>query len=259
MCTLTLVPRRNRDSRVEGFRLVFNRDEQLTRAPGTLPSIETHGEHQAILPRDPDSGGTWIAATDAGLAFALLNVNPPEKSKGPLGGASRGVVIPALLKSDSMESVADVLPAIVQEVLRPFRLVVTDGRTWLEALGTLGSVRCTAHLLVDAVMRTSSGLGDHVVEPVRRRQFESMFAGKDGDIESTQDAFHAFRFPGQDELSVDMLRADARTVSITVIDATERRIEVIHRSSAPRDDAGSTRFSLERRNRPGHGSGLTVQ
>src|SRR5436305_3313340 len=46
----------------------------------------------------PASGGTWLAANDAGLALAVLNVNPPERDREALRPTrSRGEVIPALL------------------------------------------------------------------------------------------------------------------------------------------------------------------
>lgn len=248
MCTLTVVPRPDENSKVLGYRLVFNRDEQLTRSTGTDPTIEEHGGIRAILPRDPDSGGTWIAVTEFGLAFAVLNVNPSEEGSGDSSkGKSRGLLIPPLLECVSVDSVARALPAVASEVIKPFRLVVTDGLELLDALGQNGCVKSEIINLDKSIMKTSSGLGDDVVEPPRRKQFEFMFGDADANLEEAQEAFHSFRFPDQDEISVDMKRLDACTVSSTVIDVTEHRIQMIHRKSAPRKNAPLVTLSLDRR------------
>ena len=251
MCTLTIVPGCEKTGADYSFRLAFNRDEEHSRPPAQMPTVEVHGNRQAILPRDPEGGGTWIAVTDVGLAFALLNVNPPGKSASLLGGLSRGVVIPALLSADSIETVADMLPATTHEVLRPFRLVVTDGRTWLEALGRMGAVACSAHVLSDPIMRSSSGLGDDIVEAPRRLLFESMFNGSGLSLASVQDQFHASRISSHDEQSVDMSRDDARTVSTTVITATATEIAMVYAPGAPRENIPGARHALVRSHLPG--------
>ncbi len=92
MCTLTIVPECLETSSDCVYRLSFNRDEQHTRPIAQPPKVEVHGNQKVILPREPDGGGTWIAVSDAGLAFALLNVNPPNRSGTVSGGLSRGVI-----------------------------------------------------------------------------------------------------------------------------------------------------------------------
>jgi hypothetical protein len=80
VCTLSVVPIGDR------VRLAFNRDEKRTRAPGLPPRAARIGHRTAILPTDPASGGTWLAVNDAGLALAVLNVNPAT------GGQVSGVI-----------------------------------------------------------------------------------------------------------------------------------------------------------------------
>src|SRR5262249_44773985 len=80
MCTLTVLP-------LEGdrTRLAFNRDELRTRPEALPPQWTHHGSRSAVHPIDPVSNGTWIAANDAGLALALLNVTtsaPPDTGWG---------------------------------------------------------------------------------------------------------------------------------------------------------------------------------
>ena len=100
-------------------------------------------------------------------------------------------------------------------------------------------------------MRSSSGLGDHIVEGPRRTVFESMFHESDRSLASVQDEFHASRIPNHDEQSVDMLRDDARTVSTAVITATQTEIEMIYTPGAPRENAAEMRFAFARTFVPG--------
>ena len=67
-------------------------------------------------------------------------------------------------------------------------------------------------------MFASSGLGDHLVEGVRRELFDELFAAAPEAWASAQDAFHRHRWPGREYLSVNMSRAEARTVSHSTID-----------------------------------------
>jgi hypothetical protein len=84
------------------MRMVCNRDESRSRPAALPPQVREFGKQRAILPIDPVSGGTWIAASSAGLAMTLLNSYPAPA--GPLApGAteelleSRGTIIPYLL------------------------------------------------------------------------------------------------------------------------------------------------------------------
>lgn len=214
MCTLTVVP-------LPGGRLRvgFNRDERRTRTLGLPPEIHTTGERSAVYPTDPVSGGTWLAVTDAGLVFAMLNANPATP---PMfsGRRSRGEIIPALLDADTpADALAEFDRRFDIAEFAPFRLVLVGH-------GILADVRWDGRepmvvnrLLAGApLLFTSSGLGDHLVEGVRRGLFEAMFAAPIPDWPSVQDAFHRHHWPGREHLSIDMCRPDARTVSRAAID-----------------------------------------
>lgn len=246
MCTLTILPRSSGESTQRGFRLAFSRDEQRTRASGTEPVLERMGAVQAILPRDPVGGGTWIATTDRGLAFALLNVNPPDFESSGDPGLSRGTLIPELLCGDSLDAVRCGIEPLAEQVQRPFRLVVTDGTSLLEALGGNGRVHCTVHQLDRPFMRSSSGLGDHVVEPIRRAAFDRYLLEADSVGPFEQDAFHQLRFEGRDDCSIDMSRADARTVSWTVVEVDSRRVCMMHHQAPPRERHAPITVAIER-------------
>ena len=90
MCTLTLVPRS------DGYVLAMNRDEKITRDPGSIPEGHEFGGTRVLCPGD-GAGGTWIATNEHGIAMALLNWNVPLASPDVARQwLSRGQLIPAL-------------------------------------------------------------------------------------------------------------------------------------------------------------------
>ena len=91
---------------------------------------------------------------------------------------------------------------------------------------------------------TSSGLGDHLVEGVRRELFDAFFQGPAGEWEAAQDAFHRHRWPGRGHLSVNMKRPDARTVSHAVIDVDGVRVRFRYHPAAPDEPAATTVLEL---------------
>jgi hypothetical protein len=219
MCTVTVIPIPT------GFRVACNRDESPARAAALPPLLNWADGVRAMMPIDPVGGGTWIAASDRGLVFALLNYNPaaPDVDDGRHGRvppASRGAIIPMLADCrDFLEAesrVADLRPAR----FNPFRLLivgaaghaefVSDGR---RIVRRDAGVRSPLPLLL-----TSSGLGDAIAEPPRRALFESLLAT--GSSPDRQDEFHRHSWPERRHLSVCMSRDGARTVSYTTVEIT---------------------------------------
>ena len=84
---------------------------------------------------------------------------------------------------------------------------------------------------------TSSSLGDRLVEEPRRALFKQLVANDHGDALRAQFRFHRHRWTASPELSVHMERADAVTVSRTVIDvradATDLSYEPLCVETAP--------------------------
>jgi len=188
--------------------IAANRDEQRSRAVALPPEIVQLAGRRVVMPRDPQGGGTWIAANDAGLAMVLLNVNPAIKA--PAGSVSRGQIIPRLCGSDTLDRALARFNELPHDAFSPFRLIVTDGLQLAELTWSVGVLSSRVEE-VGCVRRmwTSSGLGDHRVDGPRRELFRQ--------IGETQDAFHRHRWPDRPHLSVCMRRADAMTVSCTFV------------------------------------------
>ena len=248
MCTLTIVKVAGSEP---GFRVAFNRDELRDRAPGTAPRIarppvQTAPSIAFLRPLDPVGGGTWIAANDQGLVFALLNRTPDGVVQHRETSTSRGLVIPRLATAGDLGEVHARLGAAVRGVTSGFRLVVTDGRQLLEVLGGLEHTHTLAidqRPLHDAFLRASSGLGDEAVTAPRRRAFTAVFGSaaerpmRDfAEARDLQGAFHRSRDPVHPETAVDMARDEARTVSATWIEVTRGQIHWTHLDGGPSAD-----------------------
>jgi hypothetical protein len=230
MCTLTIVPLSG--GRV---RLAFNRDEQRTRAPGRPPTRRRFGTRETILPIDPISGGTWLAVNDAGLALAVLNSHPPAAKRERTPRRSRGELIPVLLECNTpAAALGELERAASYPEFAPFRLVLVGCGVGADVLWD-GRQPMVMNRLIGGtpLLFTSSGLGDHLVEGVRRELFDFLFAGPAKEWEATQDAFHRHRWPDRPHLSVNMDRPDARTVSHAVIELGPTAATFAYHPDAP--------------------------
>ena len=240
MCTLTVVPLPGGRVRVG-----FNRDERRDRPAGLPPRRWRVGSRTAVLPVDPQSGGTWLAATDAGLVLALLNVTPDRPA--PRAAArSRGEVIPALLGCDSPADAVDAVGRVLDyRDFAPFRLVLVGSGVAADVRWD-GSGAMVVNRLVGGspLLYTSSGLGDRLVEGVRRELFADAFAGPPAGWAAAQDRFHRQPLVGREHLGVNMARADARTVSYAVVAVGDDGAEFAYHPDAPDRAADPVTLSL---------------
>lgn len=214
MCTVSIIAL---NAASGAYRIVTNRDEQQSRAPGEPPEWRGVGGVRAIAPRDPVGGGTWVATTESGLTLCLLNGNLEPPPLPPTRARTRGEIIGMLLGHGSIDPIIDATARIDLSPYPPFRLVCVepvgggprvadmfwDGRMMVWTM---------AHALPACFV--SSGLGDSRVAP--RLPLFAEVVGRAARPE-TQDAFHCHVWPERPEISVCMARDDARTVSITAI------------------------------------------
>jgi len=233
MCTVTAVPKSQLSS--PGWatdplllRVACNRDERRPRPEGLPPVVHTIEGRRVLMPLDPESGGTWMAVNESGLAFVLLNITPVRP--GGADGLSRGGLIPFLAPATSMsEALSRVLNAETWRY-RPFRLLMLDGSQLLECWLEGGRLRHRRAYLRGAVMRTSSRLGDAVVEAPRRTLFRRFFRGV-AHAATAQDEFHDHQWNGREDVSVRMQRADALTVSQTTLEVSRSFATMTYRAT----------------------------
>jgi hypothetical protein len=216
MCTVTVV--RSGDL----LRVACNRDELRARPEAYAPFITIAGDLKALMPQDPQGRGTWIGANASGVVFALLNKQGAARE--PI---SRGVVIPALLGSESPEDALTALRAMPLEGFAPFRLLVVAPRTLIECAVEEGHLHVASHRLLQPLLFTSSSLGDALADGPRRLLFEQMFRTT-WDLPAQQDAYHRHRWRDRPAVSVHMSRHDACTASTTTVEVTPTQVRMTY-------------------------------
>ena len=219
MCTVTIVPHDR------GVRVTSNRDELRLRPAALSPRIYDLDGRLAAFPLDPQGGGTWVGVNDAGLIVALLNRNDtPRTTDTPRSRRprSRGLIARDLLRHGSVSDALATAARLDPTAFEPFRIVTV--RSGLAGTATSDSERitCKQHALEGPLMFTSSSLGDDLVERPRRRLFERLVAGRARDWLDGQIRFHRHQWSRHPEISVRMARADAMTVSQTVVEVARR-------------------------------------
>lgn len=218
MCTVSIVPLNG------GGRIVCNRDERRTRPAACSPRAWPTEVSWATYPCEPASGGTWIGVNDDGLVGALLNrTRTPGAERRPL--RSRGLIVPALLACPSIDRALRVAQDIDSREFEPFRLVLAQ-RSMVAVLTTDPAPSSVEIFpLAGPVMFTSSSLGDALVEAPRRALFERLVIGATDRL-CGQFRFHRHQWTERPDISVQMERDDAATLSRTTIDATSRAIDL---------------------------------
>ncbi|HET9369197.1 MAG TPA: NRDE family protein [Vicinamibacterales bacterium] len=236
MCTISVIrPAWSADDSAPRLRVVCNRDERRSRAEGTDPVVTSDRATRALMPIDPVGGGTWIAATDAGLVFALLN-GDERLGRGetagdcgcsPNGVRSRGLIIPSLLRCRSTEAVRDLLMNGDWKDYRPWRLMVYSSTQVLDAEPAWRGVRYLVSPLPSRHVTSSSSLD--AIRAIRLRT--ELFARLvDRPEPRLQDAFHRHRWPVSPGVSVLMDRPDSRTVSRTVVEVFDDHLRMSYES-----------------------------
>ncbi len=254
MCTVTVIPLAvEGDKRPGGrgaFRLVTNRDESRRRAPALPPQhVRLAGGIEAVWPVDPTGGGTWIAGSTRGLVLAATNINPRPAvaGNGRAGRSSRGLLIPDLIDAARAPEAIARLHTMDLSVFPPFRLIAVDGVAIVAAVWADEVLRIAERAL-GPVCYVSSGLGDDVVAD-RLPLFDAMLTDQ-GPTPAMQDAFHRHRWPDRPEASVLMSRAEARTVSTTIVEVREAAVGAMVLMDY-RDDAGVYRVRAPQGTRAG--------
>ncbi len=219
MCTLSLATSADGST----LRLLMNRDERRLRPVAWPPRPESSDRVSAVWPVDPVSGGTWIGATDAGLALALLNVDAHRRADDRL---SRGLIVPALADAQSLDEVETLLGRLDPSAFAAFRLVAT---TRHQVLVYSSADRTIVRARVGrARLFASSSLGDALVEPLRAQLFATLL-GREADPWLAQTRLHQHAWPDRRHLSVMMTRSDACTVSQTEIVLAPGRVVLTYR------------------------------
>ena len=162
-----------------------------------------------MAPRDPDGGGTWLAANELGLTVGVLNAWTHDEALEPAGGfESRGLLVLALAEAGSAVEVRRRLERRDLRAVRGFRLVVFAlGEEPLVLAWNGERLTCER-----AEPPLSSSVVAAEAAHARARVFEEL-AGDGAVTSDVLERFQASHLPQRGPLSPCMHRADARTVS----------------------------------------------
>jgi hypothetical protein len=211
VCTVSIVPL------ADGFRLMCNRDEQHARPGAQPPRWVGTGRTAALMPTDPQGGGSWVAVTADGFAVTLLNRLSPNGAAVSQPKQSRGELVTSLVSAGELDALLDAVHSIDPARYRAFQLVAVAGPRVLTATSDGARLESTIRTLDRPVVFTSSSLGDTTAERMRVPLFEALVVHADDPLKGQRE-FHAHRWPRCSTFSVLMCRSDARTVSRATID-----------------------------------------
>jgi hypothetical protein len=235
MCTLSFLPKN------DGYIVAMNRDEQLSRPIALPPTIHTSAGSKAIYPLDVE-GGTWIAVTESGTTWALLNRNSTLQGK---KRRSRGEIILAGLQSAGQLKAIEEL-RILDEVL-PFRLVILSAasRQVREWVWDGQEFACMPHPW-QAHHWFSSGRSDAEASEIRGRTFvESAADPSAGSLEWLR-KLHRSHDPERGAFSICVHRPDARTVSYTEIQVLHTVVSMSYSAGSPCEAGLPTHIEIPR-------------
>ncbi len=229
-----------------GYDVFFNRDEQVLRPKALPPAVRVFGNVRAIVPTDPQGGGTWIAVNQFGCTFALLNYYQGRMPKGKL--LSRGKIIPTLLGASSIDQVAELLRQSNLNKYAPFSLLFFSPAT---GIGTdIPLFRWTGKALEESNAASpliSSAINYESVLQQRLSLYESMLRSRAEPL-SPADFYrlHRSHEPEKSAYSICMHRDDARTVSLSHV-SVDRKIAFHYFDGSPCEnrEAFSVRMNFD--------------
>lgn len=237
MCTLSFIPKSG------GYLVAMNRDELLSRGVAQPPTVRVLSGIQAVFPTDVE-GGTWLAATEVGDTWALLNRNGGRRSP---RNSSRGQIILGAIAAEDPERIDGLLSEVGLFNFLPFRLfhVGLFRRVVREWVWDGETLNCTPHRW-QANHWFSSGVSDQRAAERRRKYFEAGWSQRDaGQVEWLR-TMHRSHGEEPGAFSVCVHREDAATVSYTEIDAGEAAVEMQYRAGSPCREGTFETISLAR-------------
>jgi hypothetical protein len=224
VCTVSVIrPSRRSGTTGPHWRLVCNRDEQRTRPIALPPTVGTIGRFRAISPIDPQGPGTWVAATSAGLAFALLNGRSAHVTG---ASTSRGRIIPLIAGASDLPDALARLERLQPLATQPFSLLVAGDAGVLQVDWDGSALVSRGVTTGPRMMHTSSSLDPDKVGAARAETFRRCV---EAGVAWTQDAFHRSIDKLRPARGVLMTRPDACTVSITTIDMFRSHVRLAYR------------------------------
>ena len=237
MCTISWIHDSN------GYQLLCNRDEKLTRKPALEPRLAVRNGTRFLAPVDGDFGGTWIATNEFGVSLCLLNGATPIGSEihAAAPKRSRGLLLLDLIPESSVAAICDRLREANLSAFPPFTLAALEPGHPAAILEWDGSKKTFLFEKAEWFMLTSSSFDS---EEVRRRRQEEYSRVHSGD---ELFAFHRSHAPARSAYSTCMHRPDAETVSFSWIRISELAATFYYTPAAPCQQVAGVSMRILRR------------
>lgn len=222
----------------------MNRDERRTRARGTPPERVLVRQVPALMPTDPEGGGTWISVNQLGMTLALLN-RYEESPRDPPGEViSRGRLIREMAWAPSPETIESELRSRPLERYRPFTLAGLTTGGVASIFDWDGHRLAGSQVAEPGLIRASSGSDQVEAERVRGALFRS--AGKEpgGLTGAVLERLHRSHLPEKGPLSICMHREEATTVSLSLVTVSAKQISMFYVDGSPGETPGGVLQTL---------------
>ena len=226
MCTVTFSPRKR------GYALAMNRDEKLSRTAGISPKETQRNGRRVLAPSEP-AGGTWFAANDAGVTFALINWYSIQARAGGTP-VSRGEVVRIVESSSSVAAAIKQLEELPLQLINPFRLIgiFPETKEISEWRWDLNKLRRKTHRW-QIQQWISSGFDEPKAQQIRSATFRQALKQKSVGTLAWLRRLHRSHKPKAGPFSICMHRVDAATVSYTEANVSSRTASMRYIGDAP--------------------------
>ena len=214
----------------DGYELFFNRDEQLSRRRAKLPAIHKNETVDYISPTDSDAGGTWIAVNQYGITVCLLNHYQFEQISTYKNWISRGEIVRSFALTSDLSSAEQEFGDLSLDDYRAFRMFMIDPQGNNRLFVWDGhSARIESNVTTP---KSSSSVDSKNVKKKRKDLFRDLNLIESKDAKKFI-AYHASHLPSRSKDSVCMHREDAKTVSLSHINVTDKGIEFAYADGSP--------------------------
>jgi hypothetical protein len=242
MCTVSFITRKS------GYTLAMNRDEKLSRVAGLPPKKRIISGRRVLAPSEP-GGGTWIALNDGGVTLALINwYSITARAKGET--VSRGLVVNATCATTNPNETERALAQLPLRKINPFRLigVFPANNEIVEWRWNVTKLARRKHPW-KSQQWISSGFDEPTAQRIRSRAFRQAFQQKSAGSLPWLRCLHRSHSPEIGPFSTCMHRADAATVSCTLVTVHSKAIVMRHHSGVPCQHRDGSIHKLYRDNR----------
>lgn len=218
MCTVSLFFKENND-----FVLTSNRDEAPNRN-ALCPDFYTINATKLLMPKDEQSGGSWIGASSKNRVVCLLNGGFNLHQRKAQYRQSRGVVVTDLLTT---KNIVQTVNSYNFEDIEPFTIVLADWNANLKFYEIVWDATKIYFQELPLVTKLwSSSTLYTKAQKVERQDWFKNFKAKNKLSAGSLLKFHKTAGQGNDDYGVIMDRGFVKTTSITQIKKTGDVIEM---------------------------------